>query len=93
MNLINFKSDIYDFYDFANRFIVPLMKSHQGLSDEEIHIGISRFHSSYMPLVRKAVEKYNVDEKKLIKWVSEVNCVNPTQNLFNEIAEKLKENG
>ncbi len=93
MNLINFKSDIYDFYDFANRFIVPLMKNHQGLSDEEIHIGISRFHSSYMPLVRKAVEKYNVDEKKLIKWVSEVNCVNPTQNLFNEIAEKLKKNG
>ncbi len=90
MNLMEEKIDYYSTYDFANKVIVPLMHQKQGLSDEEIHIGVSKFHSSYMPLVNKAAEKFNVDKRKLIKNVSDINCINPTEELFNTIASGLK---
>ncbi|MCW7482140.1 beta/alpha barrel domain-containing protein [Leptospira kanakyensis] len=93
MNLINFKSDVYDFYNFANKYIVPLMTVNQGLSDEEIHIGISKFHSSYMEIANDAAKKYGVDKKKLIKKVSDINCINPSREFFLEIASQLANNG
>jgi 4-hydroxy 2-oxovalerate aldolase len=62
----------------------------QGLSDEEIHIGISRFHSSYTPLLEKISKQTNVDEKRLMKMVSDINCINPAEELFVAVAEKIK---
>jgi len=86
---IDTKIDLYELYQFADQVLVPMMTRPQGLSSEEIHIGVSRFHSSYMPFVNEAVEKYGVDKKKLIKQVSDINCLNPTASLFNDIADKL----
>jgi 4-hydroxy 2-oxovalerate aldolase len=83
------ETNIYDFYNFANEHIVPLMPRHQGLTDEEIHIGISRFHSSYMPLATLIAESYGVDSKQLIKRVSDINCINPDEQLFKLIASEL----
>lgn len=91
MNLIEYEIDIYKLYKFANEFVVPLMPESQGLSDEEIHIGVSKFHTSFMKFADTASEKFNVDKKKLIKQVSDINCLNPTQNLFDEIAKSLPE--
>lgn len=81
--------DLYKLYQFADEVIVPLMPRPQGLTSEEIHIGVSRFHSSFMPLVEKTINKFSVDKKLLIKNVSDINCVNPSQQLFNEVAEYL----
>lgn len=81
--------DLYELYQFADEILTPMMTRPQGLLSEEIHIGVSRFHSSYMPFVNKAVEKFGVDKKKLIKQVSDINCLNPTDRLFNDIAAKL----
>jgi len=80
--------DLYRLYNFADNVITPIMKRQQGLDSEEIHVGVSKFHSSFMPMVTKAIEKYGVDKKKLIKDVSDINCLNPSQELFGEIAEK-----
>lgn len=85
-------TDVYPFYEFANEHIVPLMPVKQGLTDEEIHIGISRFHTSYMPIVTKICEQYFVDQKKLIKKVSDINCINPSEELFIEIAQQMIKN-
>ncbi|MFY9159883.1 hypothetical protein [Aquirufa ecclesiirivi] len=82
-------TEYYDFYEFANEFIVPLMPVKQGLSDEEIHIGISRFHTSFLPLLTKVAENENVDRKKLIKRVSDINCINPSESLVVEIAQQI----
>ncbi len=87
---INTGVDLHRLYDFADNVIFPLMSKKQGLSSEEIHIGVSKFHSSYLPLVEKAIEKYDVDKKKLIKEVSDIDCLNPTQDLFYKIAESMK---
>ena len=83
--------DIYDLYNIANDIVLPIMNRHQGLASDEIHIGLSKFHSSYLPFVEKSSSLYNVDQKKLIKEASDVNCLNPTQELFNRIASQLKD--
>lgn len=89
MGLSSIDTEIYKFYEFSNQYIVPLMSTVQGLSDEEIHIGISKFHSSYMPLAEKVSREMNINLMKLIKSVSEINCINPTEVLFRDTAEKL----
>ncbi|MBE8398958.1 beta/alpha barrel domain-containing protein [Leptospira borgpetersenii] len=83
-------TEIYKFYDFANKQIVPLLSSSQGLTDEEIHIGVSRFHTSYMSLATKIANLFCVDKKELIKLVSDINCINPNEALFEEIAIGLQ---
>lgn len=90
MGLSPVNTSIYDFYEFANKHIVPLMPYVQGLSDEEIHIGISRFHSSYYPILEKVSKEMAIDEKKLMKMVSDINCINPTEELFINVASKIK---
>jgi 4-hydroxy 2-oxovalerate aldolase len=82
-------NDIYAIYDFADHYITPIMPDKQGLSNEEIHIGISRFHTSYTPLLQKVANELGVQENKLMKMVSDVNCINPDEGLFFEMGLKL----
>ena len=84
--------DIYELYDFAKEYIVPIMPRVQGFTDEEIHIGISKFHSSFMPFVSAAVEKYPIDKRRLIKDTSAINCLDPSEHLFMEVAEMIYNN-
>ena len=81
--------DLYKLYEMADNVVLPLMPRLQGLSSEEVHIGVSKFHSSFMPFVNEAVEKFGVDKKVLIKNVSDINCLNPTLELFNEVAQSI----
>lgn len=81
--------DIYELYKIANSLIEPLMIIPQGFNDQEIHTGLSKFHSSYMPLIEKYSEKYGVKLIKLMKEVSDVNCLDPDSNLIKAIAKEL----
>jgi len=90
MGLTSIATEVYEFYDFANKYIVPIMENTQGLSDEEIHIGISKFHSSYTPILEKISKQTGVDELRLMKMVSDINCINPTEELFLQTAYKYK---
>lgn len=90
MGLTSIDTEVYKFYDFANKYILPIMANAQGLSDEEIHIGISKFHSSYTPLLEKISKQTGVDELRLMKMVSDINCINPTEELFLQTAYKYK---
>ncbi len=88
-NLLKESINIYDLYDFAENTVAPLMPRTQGLTVDEIHIGVSKFHTSFNSLADKASEKFGVDKRKLIKKVSDINCINPSNELFEEIAKKL----
>jgi 4-hydroxy 2-oxovalerate aldolase len=90
MGLTKINTEIYQFYSFANKYIVPMMINQQGLSDEEIHIGISKFHSSFTPLLDKISKESGIDELRLMKMVSDINCINPTEELFINTANKFK---
>ena len=59
--------DLYKLYEFSEKVVRPLMPNKQGLSPDEIHIGVSKFHSSYMPFVKSTCEEIGVDERRLIK--------------------------
>ena len=52
MKISPIDTDLYQFYEFAERYIIPLMPQKQGLSAEEIHIGVSRFHTSEYTLCK-----------------------------------------
>ena len=82
--------DQYKLYDFADNVIDPLMTSKQGLNGGAIHIGVSKFHTSYLPLINECSEKYGVDKRELIKEVSDVNCLDPDEELVIEIACRMK---
>lgn len=89
MGVIGKEINLYSLYEFANEIVVPLMPRIQGLTDEEVHIGVSKFHTSFMPFANQASEKYAVDKRKLIQKVSAVNCLNPSEDLFYEIARNI----
>lgn len=79
----------YELYNFAEKTIAPLIALRQGLSGDDIHIGVSKFHTSYLPLINEFAEKFDIDRKLLIKEVSDVNCLNPGQDLVSQIASDL----
>ena len=84
--------NIYDLYELANNIVAPMMNHSQGMTDDEIHIGYSKFHSGYASLVESSVKQYQVDAKRVIKGASEVNCLNPAQELFDQIAKEIRQN-
>lgn len=86
---IDIPISLYELYDFAENVIDPVMPRKQGLNSNEIHIGVSRFHSSYMPIANKVSEEMNIDKRELIRLVSEINCLNPTEQLFKTVGRKL----
>jgi 4-hydroxy-2-oxovalerate aldolase len=81
--------DQYKLYDFADKMIAPLMPSKQGLNGDAIHIGVSKFHTSYLPMINEFAEKFDVDKRKLIKEVSDVNCLDPGRELVRQISLDL----
>ncbi len=88
--LQNSSFDQYRLYEFADEVVAPLMTTKQGLDGDAIHIGVSRFHSSYLPLINEIADLYQVDKKELIKEVSDVNCLDPDKRLVQQVASDLK---
>ena len=88
-DVLNKQFDQYELYDFAEKAIAPLMTLKQGLDGDAIHIGVSKFHTSYLPLINECAEKFGVDTRKLIKEVSDVNCLDPERELVMQIASDL----
>lgn len=79
----------YSLYDFSEKVVAPLMTVKQGLDGDAIHIGVSKFHTSYLPMINEFAENFNVDKRKLIKEVSDVNCLDPGRELVRQISLDL----
>jgi 4-hydroxy-2-oxovalerate aldolase len=84
--------DIYELYKIAEELVAPLMRKPQGLIASEVHIGYSKFHSSYSSILSKAAEKYGVSSDLLMKAVCDINCLNPSDDLFETQALELQHN-
>ena len=87
--LLKNEYDQYKLYLFADDVILPLMPSRQGIDSKSIHIGVSKFHTSYFPLLSEVAAQFDVDVMSLIKEVSDVNCLNPDRKLVSDIAREL----
>lgn len=88
--LLNKLFDQYQLYDFADTVISPLLRTRQGLDGDAINIGVSKFHSSYLPLINEGAKQYGVDRRELIKEVSDINCLDPDKMLVMQVAADLK---
>lgn len=84
-------TDIMELSDFGQNMISKITKRQTGMTKRDIIIGFSNFHDSNMCYVNLYAEKFGVDKEELIKEVSKINIVNPSEELFAMIAEKLSE--
>ena len=64
---------------------------HRGSSDLELVLGLSRCHSSFLPMFRTVASEYAVNLLSLIMAVSARDCVHPTPALCREEATRLRQ--
>lgn len=84
--------DQYKLYDFATDVIQPFIKHAQGIDGESVHIGVSKFHSSYLPLIEATAGEFGVSVRELIKEVSDVDCLDPSEKLIEDVAMEIWKN-
>jgi 4-hydroxy 2-oxovalerate aldolase len=81
--------DAYALLTVIEEHIDPLMWRPQGQDPLDVVIGMSRFHSSHLPKIKRVLDRYDVDMYRLIAEVSKIDCVNPSDDLITSIARDL----
>jgi 4-hydroxy 2-oxovalerate aldolase len=64
---------------------------HRGSSALELVLGLSRCHSSFLPMFRAVSSEYGVNLLTLVMAVSARDCVHPTPAMCREEAARLRE--
>lgn len=83
--------DAYMAMDMGERIIRPMMNREQGVDDISLVSGIAQFHSSFYRTICEAAKKYDVDPRRLIVEVSDINRVHVTRELAETTALKIRE--
>jgi 4-hydroxy 2-oxovalerate aldolase len=86
----------------AENVFVPLMRDlvaripdtnpeevHRGSNDVELVLGLSKCHSSFLPMFRRVANETGVNLLDLVTAVSARECVRPSPELCREEAERL----
>ncbi|MFH1515048.1 MAG: 4-hydroxy-2-oxovalerate aldolase [bacterium] len=81
--------DTFKLMDTGKRLIHPLLVSKGGCEPIDFILGVARFHSSFVPMVREVAEKYKLDYLRLIVNVAEINRANPDKDLVESVARKM----
>lgn len=87
--LIPNNCNVLELADKAEEVIGNLML--KGSTKREINVGMVNFHDSFTGLLEKASAKYGVDADILMAEVSKINVINPSEELFELAARRLKE--
>lgn len=80
--------DVLKAMDAGERLIAPRITGGTGVSALDVTLGAAQFHSSFLPRIDKACARYGIDPKLLVREVSKVDIVNPSQALIMSIAER-----
>lgn len=78
--------------EVGEKYVRPLIRR-RGLSSLDIVTGQAQFHSSYMGIIQKFSSKHQVDPRKLILALTQVDKVNAPEELVERIARKLRSTG
>jgi len=79
--------------DLNDKYIFPLIKAENRFSSEALTFGFAGFHSSFFPLIQKICKKNPyIDYRDVVLEVSKKEKVNVTEELVNEVVEKILEN-
>lgn len=76
--------------DLGERVIKPMMNREQGVDDMSVIAGIAQFHSSFSKIIDDAARKYKIDPRMLVMEVSEINRINVTSDLAEEVAKRIR---
>ena len=85
--------DLYGMLEFIDTRLMPAMKErgyNNPLKPIDLTLGISGAHSSFLKTFRKVAEEKQVNVYKLIVEVSAINQKNPSVQLMEEVADKIK---
>ncbi len=82
--------DLFKTMDLGEKMVRPIMGCEKGIDSISATLGYAQFHSSYLKVIYKIAQKYNVDPRKLITKVSEVDRVEVTEELADKVAQSLK---
>lgn len=63
----------------------------KGSSKREINVGMVNFHDSFTNLLETVSQTYGVDPDALMAEVCKINIINPSKELFEFAAKRLKE--
>lgn len=75
--------------EIGEALIRPRMPVKSGVTAFDLVMARSQFHSSFLPMIKRAAEEYAIDPKMLIVEVSLVDRINPREELVRSIAAKL----
>ena len=81
--------DTFSLFETIEKYLKPIMNIPQGNDIMDIVIGMSKFHSGYLSMFKRAIGKYDINIYHLIQQVSEINCINPSEELIESIAKDL----
>jgi 4-hydroxy 2-oxovalerate aldolase len=81
--------DLFDVMDAAEEFLEPLMSQIQLYDMMAVSMGYSQFHSSFLPKVAAAARKHDVDLRRLVVAMGELDPVNLDENTLERVAANL----
>jgi 4-hydroxy-2-oxovalerate aldolase len=81
--------DLFKTLDVGTKLIEPLMPAQKGVDDVAVATGAGKFHSSFLPKVRRVAQEAGVDLRELIMRVGEAEMVSPTEELVMDLAQEL----
>jgi len=82
--------DEFSLFELISTYLKPLMITPQGKEAIELVTGMAKFHTSFLPLFKRAESSFNVDLNKLIYNVSQIDCTSPSEELINSVAEDMR---
>lgn len=65
--------DLFSLMDFAEAFFGPIVSTMNMYSMQAVAEGFSRFHSSFLPKVMEAARNHNVDTRRLLARMGQIN--------------------
>lgn len=85
---IDVQIDLLKLMDIGEKYIKPLIRR-RGLGSLDVVSGYSLFHSSYMGIIRQYASKFQVDPRRLIMKLCEIDKVNAPPELVKQVAESI----
>lgn len=85
--------DFYGLLNFLESTLIPAMEAHgykTAITPLELILGYSGCHSAFLKTFKKAARDADVDVKRLIVEVSEIDKKSPSEELIRETALRLK---
>lgn len=81
--------DLYEVMDAAEEYMGPLMTQIQLYDMLAVSMGYSQFHSSFLPKVAATARKHDVDLRRLVIGMGELDPVNLDENTLERVAASL----